>query len=405
MNIIVQKFGGTSVSSSQKRMRVIEKARDAMARGYFPVLVVSAMGRSGEPYATDTLLSLVNKSAGGADPRDTDMLISCGEIISAVVMASELRGQGIDAHAVSGAQAGIYTDDTYGHAECVAMDPRYLRAMIERGVVPVVAGFQGRTAGGDTTTLGRGGSDTTASILGAGLGASLVEIYTDVDGILTADPRIVPDAALLREMSYEEVFQMADNGSRVIHPRAVDIAMQGGVPVVVRGTLSDDPGTHICARVPLHDDTKPNDVVTSIAHIAGRLQVTVEAVAPSREHRLLRNLAAAGVSIDLINIFPDTMVFTVSGDQREPLMRVLEEDGCRYRLRENCCKVSAVGVRMRGVPGVMARIMQALSGSGVTVLQTVDSHMTISCLVSGDEAETAIRSLHREFGLARHMRE
>lgn len=403
MNIIVQKFGGTSVSTPERRMRVIEKVREAMDRGCFPVLVVSAMGRAGEPYATDTLLSLVDRSAGGADPRDTDMLVSCGEIISAAVMASELRRQGIDAHAVSGAQAGIYTDDAYGHAECVAMDPRYLREIIDRGAVPVVAGFQGRTAGGDTTTLGRGGSDTTASILGVGLGASLVEIYTDVDGILTADPRIVPDAVLLREISYEEVFQMADNGSRVIHPRAVDIAMQGGVPLVVRGTLSDNPGTHICEMVPLHDDTKPNDVVTSIAHIAGRLQVTIEAVTPSREYRLLRSLAAAGISIDLINIFPDYMVFTVSDDQREALVRVLEEDGCRYRLRDKCCKVSAVGVRMRGVPGVMARIMHALSDSGVTVLQTVDSHMTISCLVSEDEAETAIQSLHREFALARQQ--
>jgi aspartate kinase len=224
---------------------------------------------------------------------------------------------------------------------------------------------------------------------------------TDVDGIMTADPNVVPGAGLLREVSYEEVFQMADNGSRVIHPRAVEIAMRGNIPLVVRSTMGEGRGTVISGRVPFHSERTPNDVVTSIAHVPGRLQVTVEAAPSGEGPALLEKLAARGISIDLINIFPDRMVFTVDGAQRDALRTVLEGNGIDFRMREDCCKVSAIGVRMRGVPGVMSRILRALDGSGVSVLQTVDSHMTISCLVPGEEAELAIRSLHREFGLDR----
>ena len=249
MRILVQKFGGTSVKSGEARAAAIEKVIAARKSGYSPVVVVSAIGRAGDPYATDTLLNFAREAAGSElNPRENDLLMSCGEIISAVVLAGAFERRGYAARAVTGWQAGIYTNDRFGNASYFQVDAEKLFGLLNAGIIPVVTGFQGITREGDVTTLGRGGSDTTAAILGSALRAEAIEIYTDVDGIMTADPRLLPEARVLPDVSYNEVFQMADHGAKVIHAKAVEIAMRGNVPLIVRNTMSDAAGTRISVR-------------------------------------------------------------------------------------------------------------------------------------------------------------
>lgn len=398
MRILVQKFGGTSVKSKEMRDAAIDKILAAKERGFSPVVVVSAIGRKGDPYATDTLIHFARGEAGGElRPRENDMLLSCGEVISAVIMAAALEQRGVAAKAVTGWQAGIYTNERFGNASYTEADPSRLFEMVNAGQVPVVCGFQGITRGGDVTTLGRGGSDTTAAILGLALHAEAVEIYTDVDGVMTADPRLLPEARVISDVSYNEVFQMADHGAKVIHPKAVEIAMRGNVPLIVRNTANDATGTRISAVASAEDS---QNVLSGIAYAGGRAQVKVSGLTAITEKDLLGALAADGISIDLINIFPDSVVVTIDEDRTEKTRTLLERLALDFHIITGLGKVSAIGERMRGVPGVMARIIRALSGEGVSVMQTADSHMTISCLIRDEDAQRAVRALHEEFMLA-----
>ena len=226
MKIVIQKFGGTSVSTKENREKVMEKVKESIDNGYSPVVVVSAMGRKGSPYATDTLLSLVNENFIKENKLAADLLMCCGEIISSVVMSSDMNSKNIEAFPMTGGQAGLITNKNFGEATLLSTNEKEILDVISQGRVPVVTGFQGITENGYFTTLGRGGSDTTASILGVMLDAERIEIYTDVDGVMTADPRIVKSASVIDIISYDEVFQLADQGSKVIHPRAVEYSMQ-----------------------------------------------------------------------------------------------------------------------------------------------------------------------------------
>lgn len=244
--ILVQKFGGTSVSTAERRQQVIGHVRRARDEGYRVAIVVSAMGRRGDPYATDTLLDLLRSDGGPVDKRDYDMIFICGEIISATLMAHLLKREGIPAVGLTGAQAGIYTNDNHSEAEIVEIDPARVRRHLERGEVPVVAGCQGVIRDvGDYTTLGRGGSDTSGVALGVGLDADKVEIFTDVEGVARADPRAVPQADWLEHVNYDTMLEMARYGAGVVHPRAVRAGRDGDVPVTVRSTFSTRPGTVI----------------------------------------------------------------------------------------------------------------------------------------------------------------
>jgi len=401
MRILVQKFGGTSVKSGEARAAAIDKVIAARKSGYSPVVVVSAIGRSGDPYATDTLINFAREAAGvEINPRENDLLMSCGEIISAVVIAGTFEKRGYAARAVTGWQAGIFTNDRFGNASYFQVDADRLYDMLNAGIIPVVTGFQGITRDGDVTTLGRGGSDTTAAILGSALHAEAIEIYTDVDGIMTADPRLLPEARVLPDVSYGEVFQMADHGAKVIHAKAVEIAMRGNVPLIVRNTMSDAAGTRISSNVP-EAEGNALDVLSSIAYIGGRAQVKATGMTPAQEKDLLRALADAGISIDLINVFPESVVSTIDEDKAEKAKAVMKKLALSYEIIAGLGKVSAIGSRMRGVPGVMARIIRALGDEGVAVLQTADSHMTISCLIKAEDAQRAVRALHEEFKLAK----
>ena len=403
MKVLIQKFGGTSLETPDVRVKAAQRIINAKKSGYSPVVVVSAMGRNGAPYATDTLLSLVKDICPGTYPREIDMLMSCGEIISCVIMVYTLKSEGYDAVALTGGQAGIITDNHYGNATILRIDPKKILKYIEMGKIPVVAGFQGVTEDGDITTLGRGGSDTTATALGRALSASFVEIYTDVDGIMTADPRMVPNASVLQHISYNEVFQMADQGAKVIHPKAVEIAMSSNIPIIIKNTNGNSPGTIISSYSDKgYTQVKvgsPERVVTGIAHILDRTQVTIEALDQDKENKILRKFADNDISIDLINIFPHKMVFTINGTDNDKARTILEENKCSYSMISNCSKISAIGNRMRGVPGVMSRIIRALTKEWIEVLQTADSHTTISCLIKGEDTVKAVMALHEEFCL------
>ena len=244
--ILVQKFGGTSVSTPEARQHVAAHVRRARDDGYQVAIVVSAMGRRGDPYATDTLLDLLRRDADVVDPRDYNLMFICGEAISVPIVAQTLRRAGIPATGLTSAQAGIFTDGNPLEAEIARIDTSRLRSLLERGEVPVITGGQGVAPGTlDFNTLGRGGSDTSGVAVGVALGAAKVEIFTDVEVISATDPRLVPEAARIRQIGYASMHAMARWGAKVVHPRAIMAGMRGGTPIVLRSTFSQDPGTVI----------------------------------------------------------------------------------------------------------------------------------------------------------------
>ena len=399
MRILVQKFGGTSVAGEKGRQGLARKVREARVRGMHPVVVISAMGRAPQPYATDTLLGLVAAWRECQEPRELDMLMACGEILSSVVVSHFLRSLGLPARAFSGAEAGILTEGPFGEARVASVDPGPLRAALEAGEIPVVAGFQGACSGLGVATLGRGGSDTTAVALGAGLGAEAVEIYTDVEGVMTADPRQVPEARVLPDITLLEMGEMANEGSRVLHPRAVAMAEAHRVPLVVRSTFSEAPGTRILDR-----PVGVGELVTGIVTVGGLCRVCIDLGAAedlaAERSRVFESLAGAGLSLDLINVLARRLyVLLKEEDLRSGADDLLQNLGHPGEVRRHCAKVSVVGQGMRGVPGVMFRIHRALQSGGVELIHSTDSHITISCVVPEDHLARAARALHREFGL------
>lgn len=404
MRVIVQKFGGTSVATPALRAQVADKVLRAKADGCDPVVVVSAMGRGGEPYATDTLLNLARGVYRDAAPRELDMIACCGEIIASVIMCNTLRAKGLDALALTGWQAGIITSLDYTEAEIARVEPEHILRHLKEGKTVVVAGFQGRAENGDITTLGRGGSDTTAVALGAALGAEVVEIYTDVDGVKTADPRIVPEARTIEVMNYSEVFQLAHQGAKVIHSKAVEIAMRRNIPLRIRSTFSDSLGTLITSAAETGGwPSLRGKIITGVTYILGTAQVKVQTPDPGTQAELelsvFESLADTGVSVDLINVSPEVKMFIIKEEQIAAAEAALKALAVQHEIFPHRAKVSIVGAGMRGVPGVMARVVRAMTSAGVRILQTADSHLTISCLISEEDVSKAVRALHDQFGL------
>lgn len=398
MNIIVQKFGGTSVSTHEKRQMAVNKILQAKKNGYLPVVVVSAMGREGQPYATDTLLSLLDDEFKKSNHLACDLIMSCGEIISSVVMCNELFKSNIESIPLTGGQAGIITNDNYNNAKYIEVNTQTLLNILRSNKIPIVAGFQGVNKKGYITTLGRGGSDITAVILGKALNAKFVEIYTDVDGIMTADPRIVSNANLIKNISYNEVFQFADQGAKVIHPRAVELAMKSNIPLIIKNTLSSCEGTVISNLVYKKDD---NNIVTGITSVDNRMQIKVEFNSEYSYNDLFSILAQKLISVDLINIFPNKALFTIDIKDKEKFINIIDKLNIVYSYIENCSKIAVIGSKMRGIPGVMAKILNTLSKENIKVLQTADSYMTIWCLIETKYVSKAINALHKEFKLGK----
>ncbi|PEJ60199.1 aspartate kinase [Bacillus sp. AFS002410] len=404
MKILVQKFGGTSVRDENGRKHALKHIKKALENGYKLVVVVSAMGRKGEPYATDTLLNLVGAKKSKVTQRELDLLMSCGETISSIVFSNLLNENGIHAMAMTGASAGFRTNDEFGNAKILDMKCGRLLQELENYDVVVVAGFQGSTSNGDTTTLGRGGSDTSASALGVAVGAETIEIFTDVEGVMTADPRIVKEARPLSVVTYAEICNMAYQGAKVIHPRAVEIAMQGKVPIRIRSTYSTSLGTLVTSNPTqriigegIHDR-----LITGIAHVPNVTQIRVT----SKEHtfdlhsQVFKAMANKGISVDFINISPNGVVYTVSDEVSTKAIDVLKGIGYEPSYTVGCAKVSIVGAAIAGVPGVTSKIVTALAERGIQILQSADSHTTIWVLVKNEDMVEAVTALHDAFELS-----
>ncbi|PWW27314.1 aspartate kinase [Cytobacillus oceanisediminis] len=408
MNIIVQKYGGTSVRDENSREHALKHIQKALADGYKVVVVVSAMGRKGDPYATDTLLSLVEGSNSKISKRETDLLLSCGEVISSVVFSNMLRENSINAAALTGAQAGFRTNNDHTNAKIIDMKCDRLLKELEEHDVVVVAGFQGSSKNGEVTTIGRGGSDTSAAALGAALNAEWIDIFTDVEGIMTADPRIAENARPLSVVTYTEVCNMAYQGAKVIHPRAVEIAMQAKIPIRIRSTYSDSLGTLVTT---LNKDRRGTDIkersVTGIAHLSNITQIKVLAKKDQYDlqSEVFKAMANQGISVDFINIYPNGVNYTVTEEMTDKAIGILKSLGHDPLVERECAKVSVVGAGMQGVPGVASRIVTALSEQGIRILQSADSHTTIWVLVKQADLTKAVNALHDAFHLEEDLTE
>ncbi|KQL39410.1 aspartate kinase [Bacillus sp. FJAT-25509] len=404
MKILVQKFGGTSVRDENGRKHALKHIKEALEKGYKLVVVVSAMGRKGEPYATDTLLNLVGAKKSKVTQRELDLLMSCGETISSIVFSNLLNENGIHAMAMTGASAGFRTNDEFGNAKILDMKCSHLIKELENYDVVVVAGFQGSTSNGDITTLGRGGSDTSASALGVAVSAETIEIFTDVEGVMTADPRIVKEARPLSVVTYAEICNMAYQGAKVIHPRAVEIAMQGKVPIRIRSTYSNSLGTLVTSNPTqrIIGDNIHDRLITGIAHVPNVTQIRVT----SKEHtfdlhsQVFKAMANKGISVDFINISPNGVVYTVSDEVASKAIEVLKGIGYEPSYTTGCAKVSIVGAAIAGVPGVTSKIVTALAEKGIQILQSADSHTTIWVLVKNEDMVEAVTALHDAFELS-----
>jgi len=404
MQVLVQKFGGTSVQTEENREHVIKHIKEALVQDYKLVVVVSALGRKPDPYATDTLLSLVDYPASQNSARELDLLLSCGEVISAVVLSNELKKNHVTATALTGAQAGFLTTDDFNKAKIKEVNPSRILQELETNDVVVVAGFQGRTETGEITTIGRGGSDTSAAALGVALNAERIEIFTDVNGIMTADPRVVKTAQPLDVVTYNEICNLAYQGAKVIHPRAVEIAMQGKIPMRIRSTYSQELGTLVTSsRVSEMGMDIPDRMITGIAHLSSITQIRVQTKesAYRLQSEVFKAMAEAGISVDFINISPTGVVYTVPESLTEKAVEILEVLGFHPEITKGCAKVSAVGAGMNGVPGVASKIVQALTNAGVQILQSADSHTTIWVLVHMKDLITAVNALHEVFDLSK----
>ncbi|MGM7720423.1 aspartate kinase [uncultured Metabacillus sp.] len=404
MKIIVQKFGGTSVKDDHGRKMALAHIQEAIEIGYKVVVVVSAMGRKGDPYATDTLLGLLYGDVEMISNREQDMLLSCGEIISSIVFSSMLNQNGIKATALNGAQAGFVTSNEHTNAKILEMKcDRLLETLGDHDVV-VVAGFQGASIKtGDITTIGRGGSDTSAAALGAALDAEFVDIFTDVEGVMTADPRIVENAKPLSTVTYTEIVNLAYQGAKVIHPRAVEIAMQSEVPIRVRSTYSQSSGTLVTSN---HSKKRGSDVyerlITGIAHVSDVTQIKVNAKEGQYDVQteVFKAMAKDGISVDFFNITPKGVIYTVPDKVTDRAVDILRSLGYEPIINRHCAKVSTVGAGIMGVPGVTAKIVTALSEKGIQILQSADSHTTIWVLVKEEDMIKAVNALHEAFDLS-----
>ena len=399
--LVVMKFGGSSVGTTEGRSAVVTRIRTEREQGSQPVVVVSAMGRRGDPYATATLLSLVAESS--CSDHETDLLMCVGEVISTVVIASLLNEAGIAAQALTGMDAGIITDEVDGNATIKLIDPREVSAVLTQDKVPIVAGFQGVDDKGMLHTLGRGGSDTTACALGVALGADRVDIYTDVDGVFTADPRDIPQASVLKTITADELFQMAKHGSKILHTPAAELALESGIKMRIRNTFSDSEGTEVVSL----DAYRPDAVATAVTTVAGIARIRIRlpyAKDEPRAHmeaqtRLYRLMADASISIDMFTPMNDRLVFTIPAQTVEQALEIIRAEGYEAAVRPSLGKVTLVGSGMHGVPGVMARVAECLMQADIDILQIADSHATISLLVDESDLMEAARTLHRAFGL------
>ena len=402
MSLIVQKYGGTSVGTVERIHRVADRVADAKKAGHDLVVVLSAM--SGE---TDRLLRLAHEVTASPDERELDMLLSTGERVTIALLAMDLRGRGINAQSFTGRQVGIITDSSHTKARIARVTAERIREALAEGIIPVVAGFQGINERNDVTTLGRGGSDLTAVALAAALKADRCVIYTDVDGVYTADPNIVPSARRLDRVSYEEMLELASLGAKVLQSRSVEFAAKHGVPLEVKSSFKEGQGTLVVTE----DTDMERVAVSGVSGDRNQAKITIIGVPdrPGVAARIFGPVAEANIIVDMIiqNVSQASLTdisFTVPradlGKAVGLMQRIAKEiEAKSVAVTEAIAKVSLVGVGMRSHSGVAARMFEVLSKEGINIMMISTSEIKISCVIEEKYLELAMRTLHGAFGL------
>jgi len=404
MALIIQKYGGSSVADAEKIKNVAIRIAKAKEGGNHVVVVVSAMGDT-----TDELIHLAQQISEHPEEREFDVLLSTGEVISSTLLAMALGNLGCKAVSLTGAQAGIHTDSNYSRARILRVNTERIINELDKDNIVIVAGFQGVTSNMDITTLGRGGSDTTAVALAASLSADICQIYTDVEGIYTADPRLVPHTSKLDKIGYEEMLEMASYGAKVIHPRAVELGELHNMPILVASSFSDTPGTIICKEASM--DMEVKNKVTGIAHDSNVAKITVIGIPdrPGVATAIFEPLARANISVDTIvqnaSVEKITdLTFTVAQDDLYKAMSIVEPatnsiGGKQCVADSTLAKVSIIGSGMQNTPGYAARMFRALSEQGINIQLITTSEIRITCIISKDNVKDAVRTLHKAFEL------
>jgi aspartate kinase len=399
MSLVVQKFGGTSLADAARVKAVADRVEATRREGHDLVVVVSAMGET-----TDQLVDLAAEVSDAPSPREMDMLLSAGERISMALLAIALNSRGIPAVSFTGSQAGILTDSSHGAAKILDIKGTRVRDSLAEGKVVIVAGFQGvDPESKEVTTLGRGGSDATAVALAAALGADSVEVYTDVDGVFTADPRIVPDATKLDEIPYDEMLELSAGGTGVLMSRSVEFGRRFDVPIHVRSSFTEGEGTWV------RESSMEQAIISGIAHDRSEAKVTVNRVPdrPGVAAALFGSLAEAGINVDMIvqNVSHDgrtDISFTVPRSNLVEAERISKQVAAEIGAESadvdpEIAKVSLVGAGMKSHPGVAAKVFETLAGAGINIEMISTSTIRISCVVRGEQIEEAVRALHAAF--------
>jgi aspartate kinase len=409
VGLVVQKYGGSSVADAESVKRVARRIVETKKAGNDVVVIVSAMGDT-----TDELIDLAEQVSPLPAARELDMLLTAGERIAMAVLAMAIHDLGVEARSYTGSQAGLITDSAHGRARIIDVTPGRIRSAIDDGAIPIVAGFQGVSQDTkDITTLGRGGSDTTAVALAAALDADVCEIYTDVDGVFTADPRIVPKARPIPSITYEEMLELAASGAKVLHLRCVEYARRFKLPIHVRSSFSDRNGTLVTSGENSEGDSVEQPIISGVAHDAGDAKVTVVGVPdkPGEAAAIFRAVADAEVNIDMIvqNVSAaatgrtDVTFTCPKGDGQRALAaltKVRESIGFETLLYDDdIAKVSLIGAGMRSHPGVSATFFSALADAQVNVEMISTSEIRISVVTREQDAPVAVRALHTAFGL------
>lgn len=388
LGTVVMKFGGTSVGDTERLQAVARRLVAAREAGNRVVAVLSAMG-----HTTDELIDLAHKVSPDPDPRELDMLISVGERISCALAAMAIKDLGHEAISLTGSQAGIVTDTVHGKAKIVEVRAKRIHQALDQGRIVLVAGFQGVSTELEVTTLGRGGSDTTAVALAAGIGADACEIYTDVEGVFTADPRIVPAARKLGAVSYDEMLEMAASGATVLMLRSVELARNHNVKLHVRSTFSTEEGTWV---------TEEDDRMLEKAMISGvthTLEETIYRVEGVPAARLFAALAEASVNVDTIVQTSPEIVFSAPVSDRDDTARVLDGLAVRWSAQDDLGKVSVVGAGMKSHPGVAAKTFSTLEALGIEPQVVSTSPIKIACHIASGDVQRAVTALHEAFAL------
>jgi aspartate kinase len=408
MGLVVQKYGGSSVADAASIKRVAQRIVETKKAGNQVVVVVSAMGDT-----TDELIDLANQVSPLPAPRELDMLLTAGERISMALVAMAVGQLGFEARSFTGSQAGVITDSVHGKARIIDVTPGRIKSAIDEGAIAIVAGFQGVSQNSkDITTLGRGGSDTTAVALAAALEADVCEIYTDVDGVFSADPRIVPSARKLAAISYEEMLEMAASGAKVLHLRCVEYARRFDLPIHVRSSFSNNQGTWVIKERPVGDEME-QAIIAGVAHDRSEAKITVVGVPdrPGVAAAIFQTIADAQINIDMIvqNVsaaatgltdISFTLPKAEGKDATNALQRVQKEIGFQSLLFDDTIgKVSLVGAGMRSHPGVSATFFAALAEANVNIEMITTSEIRLSVIVREKDLDNAVRSIHSAFGL------